>query len=290
MSAGNESFIFSGADKETAEHQVFQTFYEIEPNFLGRPIRDWCKGANPPDVLCHDPSGKRIGVELTEWLKGSQMAREKAQQSLWDSYSRIIRSDCEIPPRNIEHVRIGLKSDALPVESEQDEFRRELLNCIRHQDATWPGTRSLQNYEQFKFQNHVILAKYVAWIRYWPCRPSERGLGIEWVRFPTRGRFYATQDMYDQLITIIRKKTRKYSNLHRQQSLDELYLIVFYSKGFLWNPPYSGPSWGFREIAEAAGQFVSQNPGPFQKVFLFSPVERNEKVLQVWPNDATRVS
>jgi len=54
MSTKHESFIFTGADKETTEGQVFQAFYETEPNFAGRAIKDWAKGADPPDVLCHD--------------------------------------------------------------------------------------------------------------------------------------------------------------------------------------------------------------------------------------------
>ena len=290
MSTKHESFIFAGADKETTECQVFQAFYELELNFAGRPIKDWAKGANPPDILCHDLEGKRIGVELTEWLKGSQMASEMARRTLYDSYSGIIRSDRETPPRNVENVTVGLKSDALPRESEQGEFRRELFDCIREKDGTWPSTRSLQDREQLEFPNHAILAKYVAWIKYWPCPPSERDTGIEWVRFPPRGRFYTPQEMFDELMARFGKKTGKYPTLRREQSLDDLYLIVFYSKGLLWNAPYSGPGWGFRDIAKAAGQLLSQNPGPFQKIFLFSPAESGQKVLQVWPSDARAVS
>lgn len=290
MSIANENFIFAGADKETTECQVFRALYETEPNFAGRPIKDWAKGANPPDILCHDLLGKRIGVELTEWLKGSQMASEKAQQELYDSYSRIIRSDSEIPPRNIEHVTLRLKRDVLPPQSEQDEFRRELFDCIHDKDATWPGTRSLQDHEQLKFPNHPILTKYLAGIRYWPCRALKRDLGVEWVRFPARGRFYSPQEMFDELVARFGKKTGKYPTLHQQQHLGELYLVVFYSKGLLWNPPYAGPGWSFRDIARAAGQLLSQNPGPFQKVFLFSPVEKDQKVLQVWPLDAIATS
>jgi hypothetical protein len=183
-----------------------------------------------------------------------------------------------------------LKGDPLPPESEQDEFRRELFDCIRHKDATWPDTRSLQDHEELEFPNHPILAKHVAWLKYWPCSPPKRDTGIEWVRFPARGRFYTPQEMFDTLIANIGKKTGKYSTLRREQSLDELYLIVVYSKGLLWNPPYSGPGWGFRDIAKAAGQLLSQNPGPFRKIFLFSPAESGQKVLQVWPCDATTAS
>lgn|GEM_PF-4938681 len=290
MSTKHESFIFAGADKETTERQVFQAFYETEPNFAGRAIKGWAKGADPPDVLCHDLSGKRIGVEITEWLKGTQMASEKVQRGLYDSYSRIICSDRETPPRNIERVIVGLKGDALPSESEREEFRRELFDCIRHKDTTWPNTRSLQDHEQLEFPNHPILAKHVVWLKYWPCSPAKRDMGIDWVRFPARGRFYTPQEMFDTLIANIGKKIGKYSTLRRDQRLDELYLIVFYSKGLLWNPPYSALGCGLRDIANAVQEMLSQNPGSFQKVFLFSPIEKDQKVLQIWPRNAMAAS
>jgi hypothetical protein len=283
----NKSCIFAGADKETTECQVFQAFYEIEPNFAGRLMKEWAKGADPPDIVCVDLTGNRIGVELTEWVNGNLMASEKARQELQDSFSRIVCSDRETPPQNIENITVGLKTDAIPPASEQEEFRRELFNCVRNKDAAWPPGRSLQSHLQLDFAEYPILRKYITWIEYWPCRRLQRSKGSVWVRLPARGRFYTPQEMLDTLIANIAKKIGKYSTLHQQQKLDELYLIVFYSKGLLWNPPYSALGWGFRDIANAVSDMLSQNPGPFQKVFLFSPVEKDQKVLQVWPRDAS---
>lgn len=94
-----------------------------------------------------------------------------------------------------------LKSDALPPASEQDEFRRELCERICDQDSNWSNTRSSQDCEQRDFLNHPILAKYVAWIRYWRLRPSvrlsERVTGIEWVRLPRWDHYYNLQEMAD---------------------------------------------------------------------------------------------
>jgi hypothetical protein len=293
MDVGKQSFVFAGADKETTECQVFQAFYDIQPNFAGRPLKDWERGADPPDILCHDFSGKHIGVEITEWINEKQIAVEKARQRLHASFSRIIRSESETPPRNLEHVTLELNGESLPPESEQSEFRRELFDCIRNAGASRdasPDRRSLQDWDQREFPNHPSLSKYVAWIKYWPCRPSENTPpGVEWVRFPTTGRFYDPRAMLDPLLTNIRKKTANYSTLRGQQALDELYLIVYYSKALLYNQPYSAPGFGFRDVAEAAGEVLSQNPGPFQRVFLFSPVERDQKVVQVWPRDAIAV-
>lgn len=137
----------------------------------------------------------------------------------------------------------------------------------------------------------ACLAKYVACVRYWPLRPSERlserVAGIEWVRLRRWDRYYYNpQEMFDRLLAIIGKKTRKYPTLHRLQALDELYLIVFYSKGMLWNPPYDAHGFGFREVAdEVAGRL--QDGGSFQKIFLFSPAERGQTIFQIWPRDTS---
>lgn len=88
--------------------------------------------------------------------------------------------------------------------------------------------------------------------------------------------------MADRLLATIRKKTGKYPTLHRQQDLDELYLIVFYGKALLWDPPYNG----FREVADEVAARL-QDGGPSQKIFLLSPAERCQTILQIWPRDTS---
>lgn len=287
MSQGEQTAIQLGADKEKTERQVFDAFLKTVPNFAGRPLKDRERGADPPDFLCHDLSGKCIGVELTEWINQRQIASGKARQKLEALFRRIIRSDREVPPRNIECLILGLKGKAPAVESEQAEFRRQLFECISQIDARLdasPRPRSLQPVEQFKFPNYPTLSKYVDRIKYWPCRPTERAPGIEWVRFPCKGRFYLPREALEPLTEIIRKKTEKYSTLHGKQALDELYLIVYYSQAVLYSPPYSAPGFGFRDIAREVSQELARDSGPFQKVFLFSLIEKKEKVYEIWPN------
>jgi hypothetical protein len=68
-----------------------------------------------------------------------------------------------------------------------------------------------------------------------------------------------------------------------RERLDELYLVVYYNSAILYNTPYDTPGFGFRDVGEVASQQLSLNPGQFQKVFLFSPIEKNGKVLEIWP-------
>jgi hypothetical protein len=287
MSLRDQSLVFFGADNTRTEWQVFQAFFEIQPDFAGRPLRDWERGADPPDILCHDFLRKRIGVELTEWINANQIASSKAGQELYSSLSQIIRSEREIPPRNIEFVTLGLRGEVLPSASEQEEFRCQLFDCIREVDGILdasPLPRGLQDRERRDFSNQPALSKYAGWIKCWPLRqPSDRPPGTEWVRFPSRSGFYNPKVMVDSLIENIRKKTAKYSTLRGQHNLDELYLVVYYSQALLYNTPYSTLGFGFRDVADAVSHELATNAGHFQKVFLFSPVETGEKVLKVWP-------
>jgi hypothetical protein len=65
--------------KQAAEAANFEVFKNAHPNFVGRPLLSVQWGGDPPDVLCLDAPGIRIGVELVQWVNGHQMAASKAQ-------------------------------------------------------------------------------------------------------------------------------------------------------------------------------------------------------------------
>jgi hypothetical protein len=52
-----------------SEKIIFDAFLRIQPDFADEAITSWEQTkADPPDVLCVTRSGRRIGVELAEWL------------------------------------------------------------------------------------------------------------------------------------------------------------------------------------------------------------------------------
>jgi hypothetical protein len=50
--------------KQAAEAANFEVFKNAHPNFAGRPLLSVQWGGDPPDVLCLDAPGIRIGIEL----------------------------------------------------------------------------------------------------------------------------------------------------------------------------------------------------------------------------------
>ena len=94
-------------------------------------------------------------------------------------------------------------------------------------------------------------------------------------------------EISDALVENIQKKTKKYPTLSREQALDQLYLIAYYSNPILYNSPYDTPEFGIRDVAEAVSQELAANPGHFHKIFLFSTLEKKNKVFQLWPEPLT---
>ncbi len=87
--------------KQKGEAANFAAFYSACPDFAGRALVSIQWGGDPPDVLCLDAQGKRIGVELVQWVNERQMAESKATYKLEGSYRLAIRSSYEQPPASI---------------------------------------------------------------------------------------------------------------------------------------------------------------------------------------------
>jgi hypothetical protein len=90
------------------------------------------------------------------------------------------------------------------------------------------------------------------------------------------------------LLDNIKRKIEKYAKPNnrlrlQQQQLAEFYLLAYYDEAVLHNTPYETPGFGFKEIAAVVARELTRNPHPFDKVFLYSPVERIP-VLQIWPS------
>jgi hypothetical protein len=67
-------------------------------------------GNDPPDILCTDEAGKRIGVELGEWINEKQMSESKRREAMENSYRAAVRSRDVPHPDKIGMVHFGVKS------------------------------------------------------------------------------------------------------------------------------------------------------------------------------------
>lgn len=275
--------------KQKGEAANFTAFYSARPNFAGRALASIQWGGDPPDVLCLDAQGKRIGVELVQWVNERQMAVSKARHKLEESYRLAIRSSYEQPPVNIGMIFIYTK-DTLLAPGNAPTFRNELYKVIEAVDAAWlaqPEWDDPQGYPFTDFSAHPCLAQHLERLVFLAHgRPHKPALGSEWIAFEAHGGAYTEQWMLNALLDNIKRKAIKYaktnSNLKLQQQLDEFYLLAYYDEAVLHNTPYHVPGFGFKEVAAAVARQLAANPHPFNKVFLHSPIE-TPAVSQVWP-------
>lgn len=267
------------------EKITFGNFRATYPEFAGRDVA--CQdGPDPPDFICVDSEGWRVGVELGEWLNPKQMAANVERERLEDSFLDVLGSENEEPPKNIGLVYLGTSAGVALDKADAKTFSREMYACIEDLDHRWPENPEWhwpQGYVHNEFSNYLCLAKYLHGLdlRSRTQYPTIRG--IQWIQFYARGGAYTARDAIDVLLDLLRKKTAKYAGLHQQQGLNELYLVAYYDRALIYNTPYFAPGVTLTDVARLAAAEVAQNPGPFQKVFLFNALPGERQVMRLWP-------
>jgi hypothetical protein len=267
------------------EKLVFAALCQAHPEFAG-VMRRWEEGPDPPDFIGTDPMGRRIGVELGEWLNQEQMRQSKLRERIEDSFLAAIRSENEEPPQHVGHVWLSLKEERVLPAEEATQFRDEILDCIRAADIASTGDPewdSPQGHNYSDFSSFPSLQRYLTGLRFWSARRRGAYKGIAWVGFPSRGGPYTPKSAVDALLELLIKKTKKYADLYATANLDKLYLVVYWNQGLIYNTPFFAPGFGFQEIARLAAESLAGRAGPFQKILLFNALPQDLDLAQLHP-------
>ena len=261
------------------------------PDFAGREVSSVEWGGDPPDILCVDTDAKRIGIELVQWINQTQVAASKALFKLENTYNRIIQSQNEQPPANIGLIFIYTKSGVLLAAQNAAAFRQQIFAFVRRIDADWaknPAWDDPQGYPFTDFTGYPLLTQHLEGLDFYS-RGSRFSpmLGQEWIMFRSHGGAFTHDWMLTALLDNINRKIAKYAKPQnqlklQQQQLDDFYLLAYYDEAVLHNTSYHGPNFGFQDIGAILTRNLSANPHPFDKVFLYSPIEK-VPVLRVWP-------
>src|SRR5437867_3549365 len=84
---------FCAINKREHEKAIFQAFLGIEPNFCGESLSNWRQPTDEkefPDIIATSISGRRIGVELGEWLNEDEIQAAKRKEQLEESFLAAI--------------------------------------------------------------------------------------------------------------------------------------------------------------------------------------------------------
>jgi hypothetical protein len=277
--------------KEKAEAANFAAFTDACPNFAGRDFVSIQRGADPPDFLCVDAAGKRVGVELVQWINEEQTGPSKELFRLEESYQRVIGSSRVRLPANIGMVFIYAKDRVSLAARDAALFYKELYKFVSYVDGEWLKNREWsdpQGWDFTDFTDYPTLASHLDGLCFYSRLRFNTAPGIDWITFRAHGGAFTHASMRDALLDNVRRKVAKYAKPQnkaklQQQKLDEFYLLAYYDEAVLYNTPYRVPGFGFREMGALVSMELGWNAHPFDKVFLYSPLETAAKVLQVWP-------
>jgi hypothetical protein len=269
------------------EKGIFEAFIATEADFAGEPV-SWSAGKDPPDVLCETANGRKIGVELGEWLHESQTERVRAYEILERELANEAVKQAFVdwlkqygvqlyPNQEIYQSKKGPKY-RFPTKADRPKFKSELFDLLgEFKERGQPITKQVHLNDFLRFPK---LRKFLTGLTVYPVGRAPRG-----IQFAAKCGSYSPEDARDAFIKVIRGKIAKhnYLTLKKEQTLDELYLMVYYNQALMWNSPYEGVNGGIDVVVEQAREQMNLDHGPFDKVFLFLAFEPGMKLFTLWP-------
>lgn len=260
------------------EQEIFSQFTTLHPDFAGRPVSSM-PGPNPPDFICVDTLGDRIGVELSEWLHEKQTARHKPLLQHEAALRGAIDSNSMEPPTKIGSVQLFANRTIRLNSADLSPFRDQLYSFIAAVDHRWTTLRDHDDPQGVgigaaDFANVPLVAKYIASMICTSRRYQPTIVGNTWITFFPHGGAFRAETALTALEATLRRKTSKYATLRSDARLGELYLLLYYDQAWLYNTPFDSPSFGFPEVVAHLSTLAAYDPGAFDKIFLFGPAKK----------------
>lgn len=255
---------------KSEERVLFETFIAVHPEFL--ECKSWAEGSEPPDVIITDNSGRRVGVELTEWLIESQTGTSIRHEE--QKYERLNALDTEnhAPAKNFAYVQLWFRHDTRFSERHRERFRHEFYDLIAHVDRVWE--QEMQDTQKIwnDFTSYPALGREIYFMRFDDKASFRPTPGTRWALGTPRGGAYAPRDSTMALLETTKKKRAKanYTGVKEQHGLAEFVLLVHYGvRGMMHNTPFEGLHWKMEDVLREIRADLVKNPGPFDRVFLY---------------------
>src|SRR5439155_11295752 len=267
--------------KREHEKALFAAFLEVAPDFAGERLAEWHQPDDErefPDIKGVSVSGKKIGVEIGEWLNEEEIQAAKQKERLEEGFLNVIGDQGPNPTQHIRYVWLRPKSRI--AQADGPTFREQLFACILECDRRWPNERYWKAGHQLvgdELAAYPLLAKYLNAIKLWP---AENGGKWEknWITFPMRGGFFDRETMLKPLRELVTEKIGHYAA--ERTGFGDLSLLVIYNLAAIYNSPAETPFHTFDDAAVELKQLIAQNRGPFDRVFLYIALDAG-RVLRV---------
>jgi hypothetical protein len=277
--------------KREHERTIFEAFLRVVPDFASEKIVEWNQPEDErefPDVVCICASGRRLGVELGEWLHEDEIRAAKGMERIQDSILRAVGEQGLNQTSNIYTVWLFPKPKVRIKPTDTASFRGQLFRYIEEVDQRWPHERFWQSPQGYRASNeelasYPILQKYLNRIHF---EPSDRyegrpphghrvkrqwPAGPDWIRFLPRGGSFSHDTMLQSLVELLSEKKEHYGG--SGTGFDHLCLLIYYDSAVMYNSPAETLHFKFPDAAQAAKRIVGDDPDPFDTILLFIAVK-----------------
>lgn len=268
------------------EKVIFRALLEADRAFLGEELADWAQPPDErdfPDVIGTTASGRRIGVELGEWLNEAEIAASKRTQKAQDAMLAVIGAQGANTTAHVGSVWLLRRTGAAVRPEDEGSFREQLFTCIQTCDADDNLWRSPAGYfvASSELSAYPTLARYLNGLT---LHRRDRGEcwpeGIAWIRFPSRGGAYSADTMLQPLLRLVDKKRGHYPR--GRSGFHHLSLVVFYNRAVLHNSPVETLDFKFEDAVRLARDTISRDSGPFDSAFVFDATA-SDRLFRIHP-------
>jgi hypothetical protein len=260
--------------KQQREAAVFRAFRNAEPLFAGETIVNWTQPQDPkdwPDVTASLSSGRKVGVEMGEWLHEKETGAAITRERHADSVLAAIRDQGGNPLKNIAHVWV--RPSKKVADKDAPAFREQFLACVSSADNHWPYAQFWNTYtlREEKLVAYPALQRYVEEIQMFPRARFKDWPPTPWVSVPPHADSYSPDTMLSSLLRLLREKRAHYSSTGT--GFDHLSLLLYYDRAALYNSPVEAMNWTIDDVADVVRKALDSNPAPFDSIYLFFAVE-----------------
>jgi hypothetical protein len=148
--------------KREHERAIFEASLRVAPDFAGEKIVEWKQPEDErdfPDVVCICASGRRVGIELGEWLHEEQIRAVKGKERIQKTILGAVGEQGENHTKNIYAIYLFPKAKAHIKPADAASFRSQLFHYIDEIDQRWPTERFWQSPQGYR-ASHDELASY----------------------------------------------------------------------------------------------------------------------------------
>ena len=282
--------------RETAVMQELQASF---PGFAG--VTTWSPVPDDPPDFTGDSSCALVGLELVEWLDGTQMgaaqARKAYREKLWNLFGASWAT--EYQPANLSSAVVCPFWEIKVTRADEAGLRAEFWSFMEEIDQTWQTNPERVGDSLLAYHtSRLLLSKYVETIR---LRAGEQGWKVHdfsWVDIEEDGGAFDPSVVIRTLEQAIVKKIDLYSNpvsdaRLKSKNLDRLELLVHGGFNlYAYNTPRGRLSFG--EIAVAAAGFytgLSAARKRFDRIWVFNSLDPagDLNALIGFPRDSGRL-